>query len=60
MDDLTDDIIRGLKAKLLYQGCDLICTPITKCACDEVLDLIKQANEWINSLPGDTGECNND
>tara|TARA_R100000008_G_scaffold86465_1_gene79718 strand:- start:1970 stop:2158 length:189 start_codon:yes stop_codon:yes gene_type:complete len=56
---LTDDIIRGLKAKLKYQGCRLDCTPADKCECDEVLDLIEKANEWIENLPGDIGVCQN-
>tara|TARA_R100001082_G_C4310334_1_gene136450 strand:+ start:166 stop:384 length:219 start_codon:yes stop_codon:yes gene_type:complete len=52
------NIIKGLKSKLLYQSCDLTCTPADRCECEDVLEYIRQANEWIDSLPGDVGECN--
>jgi len=54
---LTEEIIRGLKAKLKYQGCDLTCSPITKCECEEVLREIDIADHWIESLPGDESSC---
>ncbi len=53
----SDEIIQGLKAKLMYETCDLKCTPADRCACDQVLDGIKLANEWINSLPGTESSC---
>ena len=51
------NVIKGLKAKLLYQSCELKCTPADRCECDEVLDLIKEANEWIDNLEGEVGGC---
>ncbi len=57
MENLNEQIIRGLKAKLKYQGCQLDCTPADKCECDNVLDDITAANEWIKSLPGDESIC---
>jgi hypothetical protein len=53
----TEQIIRGLKAKLVYESCDLICTPADKCACDNVLEDITLANAWIQSLPGEESAC---
>ena len=53
----SEDIIRGLKAKLTYETCDLKCTPVDRCACDQVLTEIQLANEWINSLPGIESSC---
>ena len=50
-------IIRGLKAKLMYESCDLRCTPADRCTCDRVLSEIEAANEWIESLPGEESEC---
>ena len=54
----SENVIKGLKAKLLYQACELKCTPADRCECEDVLEYIRQANEWIDSLPGDVGECN--
>jgi len=48
--ELTEQIIRGLKAKLLYESCT--CTPIDKCECDVVMEDIRVANEWIATLDG--------
>ena len=53
----NEQVIRGLKAKLLYQGCDLICTPVDRCDCDVVVSDIEAANEWINSLSGTESSC---
>ena len=55
---LDDRVIRGLKAKLLYESCT--CTPIDKCECDAVMEDIKLANEWITSLEGEVRECHED
>ena len=54
----NDQVIRGLKAKLLYQSCDLVCSPADKCACDNVIDDIRVAEQWIDSLPGEESKCN--
>ena len=54
----NEQVIRGLKAKLIYQSCDLVCTPADRCACDNVLDDIQAAEAWINSLPGEESKCN--
>ena len=57
--ELSEQIIRGLKAKLLYESCT--CTPIDKCECDAVMEDIRVANEWIETLDGEARECcNND
>jgi|TARA_Y100000310_G_C20440880_1_gene696055 hypothetical protein len=53
--ELNDQIISGLKAKLLYEKCN--CTPIDRCECDRVMEDIRVANEWIESLPGETNDC---
>ncbi len=60
VNNLSDEVVRGLKAKLLYESCDLKCTPADKCQCDIVLREIDAANEWIQSLPGDETECSDD
>jgi hypothetical protein len=54
----NEQVIRGLKAKLQYESCDLLCTPIEKCDCEEMLNDIIAANNWIQSLPGESAECN--
>jgi hypothetical protein len=54
----NEQVIRGLKAKLQYESCDLLCTPIEKCDCEEMLNDIIAANSWIQSLPGESAECN--
>jgi len=56
----NEQVIQGLKAKLLYQGCDLMCSPISKCACDKVLEDIEAANGWISNLPGNVEDCVNE
>ena len=53
----NENVIRGLKAKLMYESCDLRCTPADKCTCEQVLEDISAANDWINSLPGDAIVC---
>ena len=53
--ELNKQVIRGLKAKVLYESCT--CTPIDKCDCDSVMEDIAIANEWINSLDGEAREC---
>tara|TARA_Y100000310_G_scaffold318473_1_gene372585 strand:+ start:161 stop:346 length:186 start_codon:yes stop_codon:yes gene_type:complete len=55
---LDDKVIRGLKAKLLYESCT--CTPADKCECDAVMEDIRVANEWIESLDGDANVCEED
>lgn len=52
---LNEQVIRGLKAKLLYESCT--CTPSDRCECDKVMKDICIANEWIESLEGDVPEC---
>ena len=54
---LCEKIVRGLKAKLIYQSCDLVCSPADRCACDNVTEDIRAAEEWIQSLPGDESRC---
>jgi hypothetical protein len=53
----NESVIRGLKAKLVYESCNLICTPADRCTCDQVLEDISAANEWIDSLPGNATSC---
>ena len=53
----NENVIRGLKAKLVYESCNLICTPADKCTCEQVLDDIAEANSWIESLPGNAQSC---
>ena len=57
--ELNEQIVRGLKAKLLYESCT--CTPINKCECDAVMDDIRVANEWIAQLDGPEAQnCEDD
>ena len=53
----NESVIRGLKSKLIYESCNLICTPADRCTCDQVLEDISAANDWIESLPGDAIVC---
>ncbi len=53
----NESVIRGLKSKLIYESCDLICTPSDRCTCDQVLSDISAANDWISSLPGEAIAC---
>jgi len=53
----NEQVVRGLKAKVLYFTEDCICTPIDKCACEEMLEDVRAADEWINSLPGKETQC---
>ena len=53
----NEQVIRGLKAKLVYEESKLVCTPADRCACDNVLKDIKIANEWLESLPGEETSC---
>ena len=55
--NLNENVIRGLKAKLTYESCDLTCTPADRCTCEQVLDDISAANNWIDSLPGNALSC---
>jgi len=50
-------VINGLKAKLMYESCDLRCSPADKCTCEQVLEDIAMANEWIENLPGEALQC---
>ena len=54
----NEQVIRGLKAKVLYFTEDCVCTPIDKCSCDEMLEDVQAADDWINSLPGEGTQCN--
>jgi|TARA_R110000737_G_scaffold233827_1_gene246945 hypothetical protein len=56
--EMNEQIIRGLKAKLLYESCT--CTPSDKCECDKVMEDIVVANEWISSLEGEAQDCCDD
>tara|TARA_Y100000310_G_scaffold299136_1_gene333695 strand:+ start:164 stop:343 length:180 start_codon:yes stop_codon:yes gene_type:complete len=56
----NEQVIRGLKAKLQYESCDLLCTPIEKCDCEEMLNDIIAANNWIVSLPGNGSSCDDE
>ena len=53
----NEQVIRGLKAKVLYFTEDCKCTPINKCACDAMLEDVQAADDWINSLPGQETKC---
>jgi hypothetical protein len=53
----NEQVIRGLKAKVLYFTEDCTCTPIDKCACDEMLEDVQAADKWIRSLPGHETKC---
>ena len=55
MTELSEQIIRGLKAKLLYESST--CTPADRCECDLVMENIRIANEWIESLEGEAESC---
>ena len=54
----TGQIIKGLKAKLLYESCT--CTPADRCECDMVMEDIRAANKWIDSLVGEAQSCEDD
>jgi hypothetical protein len=57
--ELNEQIVRGLKAKLLYESCT--CTPANKCECDEVMEDIRIANVWIEQLKGPEAQsCEDD
>ena len=53
----NEQVIRGLKAKVLYFTEDCKCTPIDKCACDAMFEDVQAADEWIRSLPGQETIC---
>jgi|TARA_R100000458_G_scaffold59854_1_gene72227 hypothetical protein len=53
--ELNEQVIRGLKAKLLYESCT--CTPADRCECDAVMEDIRVANQWIDSLDGEAQDC---
>lgn len=53
----NEQVIRGLKAKVLYFTEDCKCTPINKCACEEMLEDVQAADDWIDSLPGQEFKC---
>ena len=53
----SEQVIRGLKAKLVYEESKLVCTPADRCACDSVLRDITVANEWLETLPGEESMC---
>ena len=55
---LNEQVIRGLKAKLLYESCT--CTPADRCECDLVMEDIRVANEWIETLDGEANSCEED
>ena len=58
--ELSEEVVRGLKAKLVYECCDLKCTPADRCECDRVLHEMELANQWILSLPGNESDCDSD
>ena len=53
----NNQVIVGLKAKLMYESCDLKCSPADRCTCERVLEDIAVANDWINNLPGEALQC---
>ena len=53
----NEQVIRGLKAKLVYEESKLVCTPSDRCAWDSVLRDIAVANEWLETLPGEESIC---
>jgi hypothetical protein len=53
----SEQVIRGLKAKLMYFTEDCLCTPISKCACDAMLKDVQAADDWIGNLPGSETTC---
>jgi|TARA_R110000744_G_scaffold209894_1_gene328917 hypothetical protein len=53
--ELNEQVIRGLKAKVLYESCT--CTPADRCECDAVMADISVANDWISSLEGEAKDC---
>ncbi len=53
----TESVIRGLKARLQFCSQDIICTPANRCACDQMLEDLKESQEWIDSLPGEASSC---
>ena len=53
--ELNEQVIRGLKAKLLYESCT--CTPADRCECDVVMEDISVANDWIDTLDGEAQDC---
>ena len=55
--EINENVIRGLKAKLVYESCDLVCTPSDRCTCEQVLEDISSANDWIKSLQGEAIVC---
>ena len=58
--ELNESVIRGLKSKLTYESCDLLCTPADRCTCEQVLEDISHANAWIKSLPGEPTICDDE
>ena len=54
----SEQVIRGLKAKLLYFTEDCTCTPADKCACDQMLEDVRAADYWVANLPGSETNCN--
>jgi len=60
MDEIVipdEQVIRGLKAKLMYFTEDCNCTPIDKCACEQMLEDVEAADEWVRNLPGEETQC---
>ena len=53
----TENIIRGLKARLQYCSQTVICTPSDRCACEQMLEDLRESEDWINSLPGEASSC---
>jgi hypothetical protein len=53
----SEQVIRGLKAKLMYFTEDCNCTPVDKCACDQMLEDVRMADEWVSNLPGSETSC---
>jgi hypothetical protein len=53
----NEQVIRGLKAKLLYFTEDCNCTPVDHCQCNQMLEDVRVADEWIKNLTGDISTC---
>ena len=40
-----------------YCDQNIICTPADRCACEQMLEDLRESEEWINSLPGEASSC---
>jgi len=53
----NEQVIRGLKAKLLYFSEDCNCTPTDRCQCNQMLEDVRVADDWIRNLSGEVYNC---